>query len=262
MVVDYDRDKITSPLFLSHRVMDAIEMAVGRGLVDGNAGVAPRTLPTPETMAELIKEATRFYNNAERYGYEGSGRSPEGSTALFDRSCYIELSFGPDQLRAIRRYIRLNPARALWKQRHPDRFKVVKVATARLFAGRDAAAPAALPPTLTALRQARALRAAAQVRPLGRRLARTRRRPARDRLAAGRDRGDSLARHQAEPVGRPPVSAELPRNERPRRGTLRGMLITLLTTRSSMFFNFTSCRATRFCGIIRADMKRIKRLAN
>ena len=28
----------------------------------------------------------------------------------------------PRQLKAIRRYIKLNPARALWKQHHPDRF--------------------------------------------------------------------------------------------------------------------------------------------
>ena len=40
----------------------------------------------------------------------------------WDRHCYIELSFDARQLKAIRRYIRLNPARALWKANHPDRF--------------------------------------------------------------------------------------------------------------------------------------------
>ena len=122
MVVDYDRDKNVSPLFLSHRLMDAVEMAIGRGLVSGKNGVAPRTPPTAEALATLMKEAIRFYNNAERYGYEGSGRSPEGSAVFFDRSCYIELSFSPAQLRSIRRYIRLNPARALWKAKNPDCF--------------------------------------------------------------------------------------------------------------------------------------------
>lgn len=41
----------------------------------------------------------------------------------FDRRAYIELSFDARQLKAIRRYIALNPARALWKLRHPDRFR-------------------------------------------------------------------------------------------------------------------------------------------
>ncbi len=45
-----------------------------------------------------------------------------GLALRWDRHCYIELSFDARQLAAIRRYIRLNPARALWKLRHPDRF--------------------------------------------------------------------------------------------------------------------------------------------
>jgi REP element-mobilizing transposase RayT len=35
---------------------------------------------------------------------------------------YLMLSFSPRQLQAFRRYIKLNPARALWKKRNPDRF--------------------------------------------------------------------------------------------------------------------------------------------
>ncbi len=44
------------------------------------------------------------------------------SALRFDRRAYVELSFDSRQLKAIRRYIRLNAARALWKRRHPDRF--------------------------------------------------------------------------------------------------------------------------------------------
>ena len=49
------------------------------------------------------------------------GRQPP-SFAIWDRSFWLDLSFSSRQLKAIRRYIRLNPARALWKARHPDRF--------------------------------------------------------------------------------------------------------------------------------------------
>ena len=47
---------------------------------------------------------------------------PVHSALRFDRRAYVELSFDSRQLKAIRRYIRLNAARALWKRRHPDRF--------------------------------------------------------------------------------------------------------------------------------------------
>ena len=50
----------------------------------------------------------------------GGGKPP--SFPQWDRHCYIELSFDARQLKAIRRYIRLNPARAIWKASHPDRF--------------------------------------------------------------------------------------------------------------------------------------------
>ena len=40
----------------------------------------------------------------------------------FDRRAYIELAFTAPMLRTIRHYIKLNPARRLWKLAHPDRF--------------------------------------------------------------------------------------------------------------------------------------------
>ena len=50
------------------------------------------------------------------------GAAPVRSGLRFNRRAYIELSFDSRQLKAIRRYIKLNPARAIWKRDHPDRF--------------------------------------------------------------------------------------------------------------------------------------------
>ena len=52
----------------------------------------------------------------------------------WEEGFWLDLAMGSRHLKAIRHYMKLNPARLLWKLRHPDRFKVVKVATARLFA--------------------------------------------------------------------------------------------------------------------------------
>ncbi|MBQ7189676.1 MAG: hypothetical protein IJR99_09710 [Kiritimatiellae bacterium] len=52
----------------------------------------------------------------------GNGGQQPPSFARWDRSFWLDLSFSSRQLKAIRRYIRLNPARAIWKARHPDRF--------------------------------------------------------------------------------------------------------------------------------------------
>ena len=153
MVVDYLRDRIASPLWLVHRLMDAVEMAVAAGWGKPTGTCGPRTpagagaeagglmLPTPEIMAAYLRTACDAADWAAGYGASlgcsgaaasgkgaaigGAGASaPVGSPPmLFERSPYIELAFDPRQLKAARRYIRLNPARSLWKLRHPDRFQ-------------------------------------------------------------------------------------------------------------------------------------------
>ena len=40
----------------------------------------------------------------------------------WEKKFWLMLSFSSRQLKAFRRYIKLNPARALWKARNPDRF--------------------------------------------------------------------------------------------------------------------------------------------
>ena len=147
MVVDYLRDRIASPLWLVHRLMDAVEMAVAAGWGEPTGTCGPRTpagaqagglmLPTPEIMATYLRTACDDADRAAGYGASLGGSSGNGATIggagasapvgsppmLFERSPYIELAFDPRQLKAARRYIRLNPARSLWKLRHPDRFQ-------------------------------------------------------------------------------------------------------------------------------------------
>lgn len=46
-----------------------------------------------------------------------------GNLAIWERDFYIQLAFHANQLAAVRRYIKMNPARAYWKEAHPDRFR-------------------------------------------------------------------------------------------------------------------------------------------
>jgi len=179
MIVDYGRDRRVSPLFLSHRLVDAVEGYVEwTGLRPEPRSVAeigpePRSVaeigpeprgvakigPEPrgvaeggngehlvETMVRLIRAAianvkaspskplphtSAIVSNTSKPPPCTSKPSPH--TAVFDRSCYIELSFDSRQLKATRRYIKLNPARALWKLRHPDRFRRIAIPVEKLL---------------------------------------------------------------------------------------------------------------------------------
>ena len=139
LIVDYSQDPTFSPLWATHRLMDAAEIlwALERG-TDG--GSAPEPL---EALAQAIAAARanrgqlivgnhavlpQGKNSPTPAGVRGrqapvpspAPAAPQGPR--WNRRCFIELSFDARQLKAIRRYIRLNPARALWKARHPDRF--------------------------------------------------------------------------------------------------------------------------------------------
>lgn len=65
---------------------------------------------------------------AGRAGFQRTGGSPPnppGRALRWERGFWLALSFSSRQLAAIRAYIRGNPARALWKKAHPDRFRVM-----------------------------------------------------------------------------------------------------------------------------------------
>ena len=289
LIADYNRDQSIAPLFIAHRLADAVERAQalveernGRGFAP-NPGRAshPGEGPDPgraagalaerrvEFMAGLLREAAaaaceaapgelkveRGLRFGERRG--GAGARAPVRSVVFARDCYIELSFDSRQLKAVRRYIKLNPARAIWKARHPDLFicyRAIKSERFAAFAPRRFDAIGALPilgsPFLFhvrltlkktvaeheaaiegsaaaegrafgALREAAAARASRPLRPLGRRQSRNRRRATRDTLGISRHPRSRLARHEARPRRLASLSAELPRDERPRRAALR-----------------------------------------
>lgn len=132
LIADYSRDRAIAPLFIAHRLADAVEMAQAEAEWTGAAAPGPPTA-APEDLADamarrlsLAVEATcgkeLQTETSLRFGEAAGGARGPHRSVVFARDCYIELSFDARQLKAIRRYIRLNPARALWKLAHPDRF--------------------------------------------------------------------------------------------------------------------------------------------
>ena len=184
LIVNYDYDKSIGPLFIAHRVADAVEMAVAaRGLErTGARAPAPPATPMPlatqpssgatlapappatpmplatlapaklaeqraADMAGLLKTSVEAANVVAAAGglavekglhfgaiVGGAGARAPVRSVVFARDCYIELSFDARQLKAIRHYIKLNPARALWKLRHPDLFLCHRAIKARRLA--------------------------------------------------------------------------------------------------------------------------------
>ena len=191
LIVNYDYDKSIGPLFIAHRVADAVEMAVARGLERTGAlapappatppsiatqpsSAAPRAPAPPVTplalatqpssaatrapvkllaeqrvaeMVGLLKASVEAANVVAAAGglavekglhfgaiVGGAGARAPVRSVVFARDCYIELSFDARQLKAIRHYIKLNPARALWKLRHPDLFLCHRAIKARRLA--------------------------------------------------------------------------------------------------------------------------------
>lgn len=192
LIVDYNRDQSIAPLFIAHRLADAVERALalveernGRGFAP-NPGRAPNPSEGPnpgrashpgegpdpgraagalaerrvEFMAGLLREAAAAAREAApgglkverglRFGERrgGAGARAPVRSVVFARDCYIELSFDSRQLKAVRRYIKLNPARAIWKARHPDLFicyRAIKSERFAAFAPRRFDAIGALP---------------------------------------------------------------------------------------------------------------------
>ena len=142
MICDYERDPGVNPLWVSFVLMEAVECAwqnapkaappappaaefgeIFLGEALGAARLVAREIEALEAQGLGRAEARRLARERVRArGVRGLAPVPSAGSPRFERRCYIELSFDSRQLKAIRRYIRLNPARKLWKLAHPDRF--------------------------------------------------------------------------------------------------------------------------------------------
>ena len=107
LIVDFDKDPGFEPLVFAHRFMEETAR-------DG--GAAPEPPAATQGAAPEPPAATR---GAEQEARGARGAAPP---VLWQRRFWLVLSFSARQLSAIRHYIRHNPARAVWKAEHPDRF--------------------------------------------------------------------------------------------------------------------------------------------
>lgn len=102
-----------------------------------------RGLTREAALVEIAKSnpayAARFWRNPRispilaAAGVRGQPSPKVLGLPRFDRRAYIELAFTAPMLRTIRHYIKLNPARKLWKLTHPDRFRCFDNITAQLL---------------------------------------------------------------------------------------------------------------------------------
>lgn len=119
LIVNYNKDPAFNPLVFIHWFMEESERMIakdggctpepppgGKGTANG---IAAKSLPAPPT--------------AMRRSYFGGAGAKSPSVANFwETSFWLDLSFSSRQLKAIRKYIRNNPARALWKRNNADMF--------------------------------------------------------------------------------------------------------------------------------------------
>ena len=92
LIADYDRDPTFDPITFMHEWRELCSQTAGEG--------APSPYPAPSRGC--------------------GGSAPD--RLVWERGYWISLAWYSEQRKAIRAYIRGNPARALWKRAHPDRF--------------------------------------------------------------------------------------------------------------------------------------------
>lgn len=120
LIVNYDKDPGFNPLVFIHWFMEESERMIA---MDG--GCTPEPLPEGTGAVEhaeirplppLPQSMRRFYTGG------GAGAQSPSVAGFWEVSFWLDLSFSSRQLKAIRKYIRNNPARALWKAANPDMF--------------------------------------------------------------------------------------------------------------------------------------------
>lgn len=129
LIVDFDRAAAFNPLVFIHWFKRTSRLWINA--IIGGTAPAPRSdtkelSPTPDF---IFAPDDFIYPREAPYGVRGA--TP---IVAFDweSTFWLDLAMGPRQLKAIRHYIRLNPARALWKAKNPDCFIRRAVKTAKL----------------------------------------------------------------------------------------------------------------------------------
>lgn len=128
LIVDYDRDPAFKPLVFLHWFMEESARMIA---TDGVCAPVPLP-PLPTTMRRVYCPSPVGVSSIGGTGAQpapgsrspgrGAGAQPPSVAAFWERRFWLDLSFSSRQLAAIRRYIRGNPARAIWKWKHPDLF--------------------------------------------------------------------------------------------------------------------------------------------
>jgi len=116
LIVDFDKDPGFEPLVFAHRFMEETAR---------DMGFAPESQAATrgaEQEARGARGAAQEARGARGAAQEARGARGAAPPVLWERRFWLVLSFSSRQLSAIRRYIRHNPARAVWKAEHPDRF--------------------------------------------------------------------------------------------------------------------------------------------
>ena len=131
LIVDYDRDPAFKPLVFLHWFMEesARMIATDGGCAPAplprasfsEAGCAPAPLPRAR-LPEAGCAPAPLPSSVGVSSIGGAGAQPPSVAAFWERRFWLDISFSSRQLAAIRRYIRGNPARAIWKRKHPDLF--------------------------------------------------------------------------------------------------------------------------------------------
>lgn len=119
LIVDYEKDPGFNPLVFIHWFMEESERMIAK---DGGCTPDP-LLGGTEKVADIATRPLPSLPSAMRRSYSGgAGAEPPSVASFWEARFWIDLSFNSRQLKAIRHYIRGNPARALWKRNNADMF--------------------------------------------------------------------------------------------------------------------------------------------
>ena len=140
LVVDFDRCPKFNPLVFTHWFKD--QSAIWINAIIGGSAPAPRAdardlAPLPDFIfcpcGFAYPETPPCRAAAPQTSTATGGAGAKPPAFAWERAFWLDLPMSPRHLKATRHYIRLNPARLLWKTRHPDLFRCCRaIKAARL----------------------------------------------------------------------------------------------------------------------------------